>query len=100
MRGARAQGERAYGSWGIGTTRAHRGPGARKRALGCRQGLAGLAAGAHGARRVRGTGDGRAAWACCWANRLCTLCTQPVLTQFRLNTVLKSIFGEIFFKQK
>ena len=23
-----------------------------------------------------------AAWACCWASRLCTWCTQPVLTQF------------------
>ena len=30
---------------------------------------------------VRGTTDW-AAWACCWANGLCTWCTQPVLARF------------------
>ena len=41
-----------------------------------------------------------AAWACCWASRLCTRCTQPVLSQFRLSTVPESIFRENFFEKK
>ena len=41
-----------------------------------------------------------ATWACCWASRLCTQCTRPVLTHFRLSTVPESIFGENFFKKK
>ena len=64
--------------------------GARRAGSGAR-GERGAAAGAG---RTRHAGLG-AAWACCWASRLCT---QPVLTQFRLSIVPESIFGEIFFK--
>ena len=60
-----------------------------------RHGRAGV--GGRWAAWARGTGPGRAAWACCWASRLCT---QPVLTQFRLSTVPESIFGKKIFKKK
>ena len=77
---------------------AGRAAGARRRAgaglgAGERQGLAGRSERALCARPC-------AAWACRWASRLCTRCTQPVLTQFRLSTVPESIFGENFFKKK
>ena len=50
-------------------------------------------AGARGERQAGARGSWQVgarpcvAWACCWASRLCTRCTQPVLTQFRLSTV-------------
>ena len=38
---------------------------------------------ADGARWALGAGARHVStWACCWASRLCTLCTQLVLTQF------------------
>ena len=56
----------------------------------------GVEAGVRGARAqvagAQGTA-GWAVWACYWASRLYTLCTQPVLTQFRLSTIPESIFG-------
>ena len=66
----------------------------------CAGGSWGAGKGARGSlhgRWARGLGE---AWACCWASRLCTRCTQLVLTQFRLSTIPESIFGEIFFRKK
>ena len=73
-RGARGAG--AHGALGRAGRRARanaqaageRAPGRSRRLAGARQGPAG-----HGRGRDR---------ACCWASRLCTRCTQPVLTRF------------------
>ena len=62
----RALGEQPHGHWAHVTARA------RRRALGRREGCIGRAARALGARHerwARGTGAGRAAWACCGASR-------------------------------
>ena len=91
--GARALGGTGQAGGCIATQRAARpttrwgGRGARRRVR--QQALGRWAA------RARSAGTGRAglgtAWACCWASRLCTQCTQPVLTQFRLSTVPESL---------
>ena len=67
-----------------GAQAGHAGCEGRAGSVGC-AGRAGWARGAlaSGAQPVR-------TWACCWASRLCTWCTQPV---FRLSTVSESPFG-------
>ena len=67
-------------------------------------GASGNGKSAHGAQQVGWGARGAGAWLvrtwACWLScGLCTRCTQPVLTQFRLSTVLESIFGENFFEK-
>ena len=58
------------------------GRGARRQGVrGARGAQAGHSGSAGGALGALGAGEPPVrAWMCCWANRLCTWCTQPVLT--------------------
>ena len=100
--GARGRSRHAGGDHRLGA----RGARAREGRWGARaqaRGALGSSGATAGAGRGRHAGLG-VAWACCWANRLCTRCTQPVLTQFRLSIVPESLNEycslQNFFKRK
>ena len=99
--GERAHGRRALGRWALGrwarwaNERAWTGAGVRGRARHWR-------ATDRYAGRGRRAGHGRlgglgAAWACSWANGLCTRCTRPVFGPVRLGSFLSHQMNTVHY---